>query len=190
MSHRPDDPFTGAEDEEDRVDLDDLFGRREAKSERRPRGRVPEFVRRAIENTVGSVPSTGTLSREALEYLDKGRREVLRIVASEVGDFLRNTDLSREVVKILSSLQVEVNASLRFRPVGEARATSTSTSAARPPAEGEAQAAAPERPERSDRPSRAPEVVPEPNIQVSVGLSEKEPPRRPSEPASRGPEGE
>lgn len=186
MSHRPDDPFTGAEDEEDRVDLDDLFGRREPKSERRPRGRVPEFVRRAIENTVGSVPSTGTLSREALEYLDKGRREVLRIVASEVGDFLRNTDLSREVVKILSSLQVEVNASLRFRPVGEARVAS----APRPPAEGEAPAAAPERPERSDRPSRAPEVVPEPNIQVSVGLSEKEPPRRPSEPAPRGPEGE
>lgn len=116
-----DDPSFGPED--------DMFTRRESpgpgrgpsSSERRQRPRVvSEFVRRAIENTVGSMQSTGSLSKEALQYVlqqgDRSKKEILRIVAHEVGEFLRNVDLSSEVVKILTSVQVEVNASIRFKP--------------------------------------------------------------------------
>ena len=43
---------------------------------------VSDFLRRAIENTVGSVEKSGSLSREALQYLlqqgDKGKKEVTR----------------------------------------------------------------------------------------------------------------
>lgn len=104
-------------------DDDDLFFRREGR-QRPDKDRgvlgVSDFVRRAIENTVGSVQSTGTLSKEALQYViqqgDRGRREVVRIVASEVGDFLRKTDLSQEVTKILTSVQMEFSATIKFKP--------------------------------------------------------------------------
>jgi len=104
---------------------DDMFTQRErygagagARTGQRPRV-VSEFVRRAIENTVGSMSNTGNLSREALNYLlqqgDKGKREMVRIVAQEVSEFLKGVDLSSEVVKVLSNLQVDVNASIRFK---------------------------------------------------------------------------
>jgi hypothetical protein len=111
-------------DDADDADLtdDEMFAHRERYSggdRRRPRV-VSEFVRRAIENTVGQVQSTGLLSRDALNYLlqqgDKGKKEVVRIVAHEVGEFLRGVDLSSEVIKVLTSIQVEVNASVRFKP--------------------------------------------------------------------------
>jgi hypothetical protein len=114
-----DDPYEGE-------DQDDMFSqhRERPQQERWQRPRVvSEFVRRAIENTVGSMQNTGSLSREALQYLlqqgDRGKKEVVRIVAQEVGAFLRNVDLSSEVVKVLTSLQIEVSASVRFKPSKE-----------------------------------------------------------------------
>jgi hypothetical protein len=105
---------------------DDLFQRRERGTTDRNRTRprvVPDFVRRAIENTMGSVQNTGVISKDVIGYLlqqgDKGRREITRVVAKEVGDFLRQTDVSSEVVKILTNLQVDVTASVRFRPTAE-----------------------------------------------------------------------
>jgi hypothetical protein len=67
--------------------------------------------------------NTSSLSREALSYLlqqgDRGKKEVVRIVAQEVNEFLRNMDLSSEVLKVLSNLQIEVNASVKFKQVKE-----------------------------------------------------------------------
>jgi hypothetical protein len=112
MAQRPDDPFDSEDEESD----DDLFGRK-SNERRRSRPAVSDFVRRAIENTMGS---TGSVSRDALEYLlkqgDRGRREVFRVVAHEVGDFLRNVDVAGEVVKVLTSVQLELNASVKFKP--------------------------------------------------------------------------
>lgn len=120
MANRPEDP----EYPDDLFEDDEMFAQRERSGERRQRPRVvSEFVRRAIENTVGSVTNTGNLSREALSYVlqqgDRGKREVMRIVAHEVGEFLRGIDLSSEVVKILTGIQVEVNASVRFKPTND-----------------------------------------------------------------------
>lgn len=119
MSQRtsgPPDPHDDYLREED-LDREDLWAR-----ERGDRGRlgVSDFVRRAIENTVGSVQTTGTISKEALQFLlqqgDRGRREILRIVAAEVGQFLRDTDLSNEVIKILTGIQVDLSANIKFKP--------------------------------------------------------------------------
>lgn len=112
-------PPEGEERLDQELEEDELFSRKE-RGDRRQRPRVvSDFVRRAIENTVGSV-QPGTISRDALSYVlqqgDRGKREVMRIVAKEVGDFLRQVDISSEVVKILSSLQVEVSATVRFKP--------------------------------------------------------------------------
>jgi hypothetical protein len=122
MAQRPDD----FDDREDDGGDDDLFGRRTGDRDRpRRRPALTDFVRRTIENTVGSVPSAGSASREALDYLlkqgDRQRREIFRVVANEVGDFLRHVDLAGEVVKVLTSVQLEVNASVRFRPTGHGR---------------------------------------------------------------------
>lgn len=127
-----------SEDGDDPPDAydDEMFAHREryAGQERRPRpSGVSDFVRRAIENTVGSVQNTGSLSKEALGYLlqqgDRGRREVVRIVSHEVGQFLRGVDLSGEIVKVLTGVQLEVSASVRFKPTGDKGVTPEVTAA-------------------------------------------------------------
>lgn len=121
MSERSDDrdPFAAFGDEGD-----EMFARRDRGGDRgRQRSKVvSEFVRRALENTFEQVQNTGSLSKDAITYLlqqgDKGKREIVRIVSKEVGDFLRGVDLSTEVIKVLSGVQVDVSASIRFRPTG------------------------------------------------------------------------
>lgn len=111
------------EDQEDEFEDDDMFSRRE----REGRVGVGDFVRRAIENTVGSVQNTSTLSREAIHYLlqqgDRGRKELLRIVGKEVGDFLRHVDISTEVIKVLTNVEMDLKASVRFKRTGDGRVT-------------------------------------------------------------------
>ena len=108
---------------EGEYDEDEMFQRRER--QRHSSRVVSDFVRRAIENTVGQVQSTGALPKDALHYLiqqgDKGRKEIVRIVAKEVGDFLRHTDVSSEVVKILTNVQLDMSASIRFKRNPEGR---------------------------------------------------------------------
>ena len=117
-SPKSEDPFSVYEDlDED----DDMFSRRERHYDHsRDRAKVvPEFVRRAIESTVESVQASGSLSKDALGYLlqqgDRGKREVVRIVAKEVGDFLRHVDISTEIIKVLTSISVDFNANVRFK---------------------------------------------------------------------------
>lgn len=86
----------------------------------RRKGRVPDFVRRAFENTMGSVASTQSVSREAIQSIlsttDRTRRELVRLIASEVGDFFRHTDVASEITKILTSVEADVRLSVRFKP--------------------------------------------------------------------------
>lgn len=103
--------------------FDDFFSKRDREPDHRERERrsriLGEFVRRTLENAVGQVQQSSTVPREALSYLlqqgDRGKREVVRIVGTEVGDFLRHIDISREVIKVLSNLQLDVSASVRFK---------------------------------------------------------------------------
>lgn len=95
---------------------DEMFSRRE-----RRREHVSDFVRRAIKDTVGSAVQSSTSPKDALQFLisqgDRGRKELVKLVAKEFGDFLRHTDISSELVKVLTQVQAEVSVSLRFRPV-------------------------------------------------------------------------
>lgn len=116
------------EEPEEGVDDDEMFRRRERVArDRDDRGRpqLTDFVRRVVENTVGQVQNTGSAGRDTISYLlqqgDRGRREVVRIVAKEVGDFLRATDLSSEAVKVLTRVRLEVNASISFKPTDDGR---------------------------------------------------------------------
>lgn len=102
-------------------DHDDLFGsyddeRRRTRKDRHP---VQDLFRRAFENTVESVQNTGALPKEVIGYLlqqgDKGRRELVKVAAKELGDFLRATDISSEVVKVLTTVQMDMTVSVRFK---------------------------------------------------------------------------
>lgn len=107
---------------------DDMFTREvpsdEDQKERLGLG-ITDFVRKKLESTIDQVQTTGTLSRDALSYViqqgDKGRKEVLRIVAQEVGDFLKHTDLSRELTKVLTGMKVDITASIAFKPADDGR---------------------------------------------------------------------
>jgi len=133
-------------------DDDDMFSRRER--DRRHSSRVVgELFRRAIENTVGQVERSGAIPKDALNYLihqgDKGRKEIVRLVANEVGDFLRHTDISSEVVKILTNVQVDMSASIRFKRNPEGRLTTEVLEGAEASITGAAPEPEPE-PERED----------------------------------------
>ena len=111
-STKPDDEFLDEDYD------DDMYARREKQQRGRQPGMVTDFVRRALENTVGSVQS-GSLPRDAIQYLlqqgDKGRKEIVRIVAKETGDFLRHTDLSSELIKVLTNIEIEASANIKFK---------------------------------------------------------------------------
>lgn len=133
MSSRDDQDTWPPVDAHDDPD-DEMFSRRESRG--RSRG-VPDFVRRAIENTMGSVQSTGAVSKEAIHFFlsttDKRRREIVRMFATEVGDFLKHADISSEIVKVLTSVEADVEFKVRFRRTDDGKVVPEA--AAKEPAE-------------------------------------------------------
>ena len=102
-------------------------------------GFVPDgVVRKAVGAFRGVVQTEegvrtilGEVSREVVDYareqIDKGKGELVTRVAKEFRDFLEKTDVSSEVKKILTEIQLEVKTEVRFveRPDGELEAQTT-----------------------------------------------------------------
>ena len=96
-------------------------------------GIVPDIVRRAVLTGVGALFMTEEgirnlvgemkLPKDALSFLlaqaDRTRAEVTRIVTQEVRRFLESETLRREMWKLLTSVTLEVNASVQLKPSGE-----------------------------------------------------------------------
>jgi len=96
-------------------------------------GLVPDIVRRALLTGVGALFMTEEgirnavtemkLPKDALAFLlsqaDKSRAEVARVVTQEVRRFLESDTLRRELWKLLTSVTLEVNASIQLKPPGE-----------------------------------------------------------------------
>jgi hypothetical protein len=96
-------------------------------------GLVPDVVRRALLTGVGALFMTEEgirnavgdikLPKDALGFLvsqaEKSRAEVARIVTQEVRRFLEGETLQRELWKLLTSVTLEVNASIQLKPSGE-----------------------------------------------------------------------
>jgi len=102
-------------------------------TEEQSKGFVPEIVRRAVLTGVGALFMTEEgirnlvgemkLPKDALAFLiaqaDKTRSDVTRIVTHEVRRFLESETLRREIWKLLTSVTLEVNASVQLKPSGE-----------------------------------------------------------------------
>lgn len=96
-------------------------------------GLVPDVVRRAVLTGVGALFMTEEgirnavselkLPKDALAFLlsqaEKSRAEVARVVTQEVRRFLEGETLQRELWKVLTSVTLEVNASIQLKPSGE-----------------------------------------------------------------------
>lgn len=96
-------------------------------------GLVPDIVRRAVLTGVGALFMTEEgirnmvgelkLPKDALAFLlaqaDKTRGEVARVMTQELRRFLESDTLRREIWKLLTSVTLELNASIQLKPSGE-----------------------------------------------------------------------
>ena len=100
-------------------------------------GFVPEAVKRALLTGVGALFMTEEgirnfvgevkLPKDAVNFLlsqaEKTRGEVTRVITQEFRRFLESETLRRELLKIMSSMTLEVKASIKLKPSGEPEVT-------------------------------------------------------------------
>jgi hypothetical protein len=91
---------------------------------------IPELIKRALELGVEkAVEAPDNLKefvagmkvpREVAHYLlsqvEETKNGLLRVVAQEVRDFLEHANLGTEMQKMLTTVQFEINTTIRFKP--------------------------------------------------------------------------
>ena len=97
---------------------------------RRLEGVIPEIVRRAVElgvekaqeapdnlkSFVGDLKLPKEIAHYLLQQIDETKNGLFRVVAKEIRDFLEHTNFAGEVQKLLTTVQFEVNTTIRFTP--------------------------------------------------------------------------
>lgn len=97
---------------------------------RRLEGVIPEIVRRAVElgvekaveapDNLKQFVSDIKVPKDVAHYLynqiDETKNGLFRVVAKEIRDFLEHTNFAGEVQKMLTTVQFEVNTTIRFTP--------------------------------------------------------------------------
>jgi len=91
---------------------------------------IPELIKRAVEIGVEkAVEAPDNLKefvggmkvpREGANYLlaqvEETKNGLFRVVAKEMRDFLEHTNLGGEMQKVLTTVQFEINTTIRFKP--------------------------------------------------------------------------
>ncbi|HEY3822828.1 MAG TPA: hypothetical protein VGL81_36940 [Polyangiaceae bacterium] len=91
---------------------------------------IPELLKRAVEIGVGKAAEAPDnlkefvggmkVPREVAHYLlsqvEETKNGLFRVVAKEVRDFLEHTNLGSEMQKMLTTVQFEINTTIRFKP--------------------------------------------------------------------------
>jgi len=97
---------------------------------KRLEGVIPELLKRAIEigvdraqdapeslkHFVGEMKLPKEIVSYILQQVDETKNGLFRVVASEIRDFLEHTNLSGEMKKMLTTVQFEINTTVRFSP--------------------------------------------------------------------------
>ena len=97
---------------------------------KRLEGAIPELIKRAVElgyekaheapDAVKQIVGDLKLPKEVVGYIfsqvDETKNGLFRIFAKEMRDFLEHTNITGEMQKILTTVQFEVNTTIRFRP--------------------------------------------------------------------------
>jgi len=97
---------------------------------RRLEGVIPELLKRAIEigvdkatdapeslkHFVGDLQLPKEIATYLLTQIDETKNGLFRVVAKEIRDFLEHTNISGEMHKMLTTVQFEINTTVRFTP--------------------------------------------------------------------------
>lgn len=97
---------------------------------RRLEGVIPDLIKRAVEigvekateapESIKHFVTDMKMPKEVAAYIlgqvEDTKNGVLRVVAKEMRDFLEHTNLAGEMQKMLTSLQFEINTTIRFQP--------------------------------------------------------------------------
>jgi hypothetical protein len=147
----------------------------ERSKRRRLEGVIPDLLKRAVEigveraseapDSIKQFVHDRKLPKEVAQLLftqiEDTKNGILRVVANEVRDFLEHTNLASDLHKILTSVQFEVNTTIRFTPN-----------------EPGAAAAADARAERAQREGEGEAHLPKPEVKTDVFVSKRESRRR------------
>ena len=96
----------------------------------RRRSVIPDLVRRAVEigvekaqggsdnvkQFVGDMKLPKEIAQVVFSQIDETKNGLFRVVAKELRDFLEQTNFSGEIQKLLTTVQFEVNTTIRFTP--------------------------------------------------------------------------
>ncbi len=91
---------------------------------------IPEILKRAVElgvekaqeapdnlkQFVGDMRLPKEIAHYLLQQIDETKNGLFRVVAKEIRDFLEHTNFAGEVQKLLTTVQFEVNTTIRFTP--------------------------------------------------------------------------
>jgi hypothetical protein len=91
---------------------------------------IPELIKRAVEigvekaaeapdnlkEFVGGMKLPREMAHYLLSQVEETKNGLFRVVAKEVRDFLEHTNVSGEMQKILTTVQFEINTTIRFKP--------------------------------------------------------------------------
>ena len=97
---------------------------------KRLEGVIPELLKRAIEigvdraqdapeslkHFVGELKLPKEIVSYMLQQVDETKNGLFRVVANEIRDFLEHTNISSEMKKMLTTVQFEINTTVRFSP--------------------------------------------------------------------------
>ena len=146
---------------------------------RRLEGVIPEIVRRAVElgvekaqeapdnlkQFVGDMKVPKDIAHYLLAQIDETKNGLFRVVAKEIRDFLEHTNFEGEVQKLLTTVQFEVNTTIRFTPNDGAKRQQE------PPEDeddGEEAEGARDEGEPAERGERRPTPLPKPEVKTAV----------------------
>jgi hypothetical protein len=116
---------------------------------RRLEGVIPELLKRAIEigvdkatdapeslkHFVGDLKLPKEIASYLLTQVDETKNGLFRVVAKEIRDFLEHTNISGEMQKMLTTVQFEINTTVRFSPNDGSKPAPASDAGAEKPAD-------------------------------------------------------
>jgi hypothetical protein len=126
---------------------------------------IPELIKRAVELGVEKAAEAPDnlkefvggmkLPREVAHYLlsqvEETKNGLFRVVAKEIRDFLEHTNVASEMQKMLTTVQFEVNTTIRFKPNDSAGAEGEAQKFPKPEVKAEVQVKRDERPRERRR---------------------------------------
>ena len=91
---------------------------------------IPELLKRAVEigvekaaeapdnikEFVGGMKLPREVANYILSQVEETKNGLFRVVAKEIRDFLEHTNLGAEMQKMLTTVQFEINTTIRFKP--------------------------------------------------------------------------